>query len=155
MREGCADINRQAHAEATFALDFVSLLSSKHNPRQAELSMSPYLKTKAPLGSLGIDVTRTPERSANEQADVDTVSRGWKMESFRSAADKLLRSAARLEETVAAETLYWSEVLAVKDKGWKVCRLPREKQTLGVQYGFMEGVFLRCGDDSELMLMCL
>ena len=123
--------------------------------------MSPYLKSKVPLGSLGIDVTRTPEISAAEQQDVTAVSRGWKMESFQSAADKLLRSAERLEETVAAETQYWSEVLAVKDKGWKVCRLPRERQTLGVQFGFMEATAtfrdrglaaLRRGDGGRVVL---
>ncbi|KAL1954713.1 hypothetical protein VTO42DRAFT_766 [Malbranchea cinnamomea] len=151
----------QAHAEATFALDFVSLLASKYNPRHAEMSMSSYLKSKAPLGSLGIDVTKIPERSEAEQKDVDVVSRGWKLESFRSAADKLLRSAARLTETVDSETKYWSEVLAVKDKGWMVCRLPRERQTLGVQLGFMEAnasfrerglAALRKGEGGNLML---
>lgn len=61
------------------------------------------------------------------------------MQSFDAAANKLLKSASRLETEVASETRYWSEVLAVKDKGWKVCRLPRERQALGVQYGFLEG----------------
>lgn len=69
------------------------------------------------------------------------MSRGWRLQSFDAAANKLLKSATRLEAEVASETRYWSEVLAVKDKGWKVSRLPRERQALGVQYGFLEGRF--------------
>ena len=36
------------------------------------------------------------------------------------------------------EARYWEDVLAVKQKGWSVCRYPRERQTLGVRYGFLE-----------------
>jgi hypothetical protein len=130
---------RRAHAEAIYALNFISLLVSKHNPRQAEMSMSGYLRQQVPIGSLGIDVIKTPEPPAALRQDIEAVSRGWKLESFDSAATKLLQSACRLEDEVAAETRYWAEVLAVKEKGWRVCRLPREKQTLGVQFGFLEG----------------
>lgn len=125
-----------------FALDFVSLLLSKNAPRQAETSMSAYLKQAAPLGSLNTEVVNPlpkPEITIN---DTKSVSRGWRLQSFDAAANKLLKSAIRLEEEVASETKYWSEVLAVKEKGWKVCRMPRESQALGVQYGFLEGKYL-------------
>jgi mediator of RNA polymerase II transcription subunit 17 len=127
--------------EATFALDFISLLLSKHTPRQAELSMSPHLKQMVPGGSLNVDVIKTPQKSESAEKDTQTVARGWKLESFNSAANKLLKAASRLEDEVTAETKYWEEILAVKGKGWTVCRLPRERQALGVQYGFLEGKF--------------
>lgn len=127
--------------ECMFALDFISLLLSKHTPRQTETSMSAFLKQAVPMGSLNTDVIKTPQKSESAKRDIKTVSRGWKLESFNAAANKLLKSAARLKGEVAAETKYWEEVLAVKDKGWKVCRIPREKQVLGVQYGFLEGTF--------------
>jgi mediator of RNA polymerase II transcription subunit 17 len=132
--------------EATFALDFVSLLLSHHAPRQAEMSISPHLKQMVPLGSLNVDVIRTPQKSESTEKDTEAIARGWKLEGYNAAANKLLKAAARLESEVAAETKYWDEVLAVKDKGWKVCRLPRERQALGVQYGFLEGahVFVSC-----------
>lgn len=129
----------QAHMEAMFALDLVSLLLSKQAPRQAETSLSAYLKQVTPLGSLDAEIVHPPPRPEATRSDTKTVSRGWRLQSFNAAADKLLKSATRLEEEVALETKYWSEVLAVKDKGWKVCRMPRERQTLGVQYGFLEG----------------
>ncbi|KAJ6115438.1 Mediator complex subunit Med17 [Penicillium sp. IBT 16267x] len=128
----------QSHMEAMFALDFISLLLSKNAPRQAETSMSPYLKQIAPLGSLNTDVVNPPPKSESATKDVSAVSRGWRIQNFNSASSKLLKAAARLETEVASESRYWNEVLAVKDKGWKICRLPRERQALGVQYGFIE-----------------
>ncbi|KAF7165143.1 hypothetical protein CNMCM6106_001383 [Aspergillus hiratsukae] len=151
----------QAHMEAMFALDFISLLLSKHTPRQAETSMSAYLKQVAPLGSLEAEVISPPPKSEAAVRDPKTVSRGWRLQNFNAAADKLLKSASRLENEVASETRYWQEVLAVKDKGWKLCRLPREGQALGVQYGFLEAtpIFrdrglaaLRRSEDGALIL---
>ncbi|KAF4253314.1 hypothetical protein CNMCM8714_006496 [Aspergillus fumigatus] len=151
----------QAHMEAMFALDFVSMLLSKHTPPQAETSMSAYLKQVAPLGSLHSEIINPPPKSEAVVRDTKTVSRGWRLQSFNAAADKLLKSASRLENEVASETRYWHEVLAVKDKGWKLCRLPRQGQTLGVQYGFLEAtpIFrdrglaaLRRSEDGTLIL---
>ncbi|KAJ5949779.1 Mediator complex subunit Med17 [Penicillium verhagenii] len=159
-----ADITQfavQSHMEAMFALDFISLLLSKNAPRQAETSMSPYLKQIAPLGSLNAEVVNPPPKSETATKDISSVSRGWRIQNFNSASSKLLKAASRLETEVASETRYWNEVLAVKDKGWKVCRLPRERQALGVQYGFLEAtaVFrdrglasLRRSDDGSLIL---
>ncbi|EEH43902.1 uncharacterized protein PADG_00191 [Paracoccidioides brasiliensis Pb18] len=160
-RAQIVDFAMQAHAEANYALDFVSLLLSKYTPRQAEISMSPYLKQSAPLGSLETDVVKVPEKTAAAQKEIDNLSRGWKLESFDAAASKLLQSATRLEEEVAAETKYWAGILDIKEKGWKVCRLPRERQTLGVQFGFLEATpsfrdrglaALRQGDGGQLTL---
>lgn len=125
--------------ETMFALDFISLLLSKHAPRQAETSMSAFLKQVAPVGSLNSEVVHPPPKPDSVNKDISTVSRGWRIQNFNSAANKLLGAASRLEKEVEAETKYWNSVLAIKDKGWKVCRLPRERQSLGVQYGFMEG----------------
>ncbi|KUL89249.1 hypothetical protein ZTR_03778 [Talaromyces verruculosus] len=151
----------QAHMETQFALDFISLLLSKHTPRQAETSISPYLKQNVPMGSLNVDVVRAPEKSQSAIRDSQNVARGWKMESFNASANRLLKAASRLENEVAAETKYWNQVLSIKERGWKVCRLPRERQVLGVQYGFMEAAptfrdrglaSLRRADDGTLVL---
>jgi mediator of RNA polymerase II transcription subunit 17 len=144
-----------------FALDFVSLLLSKHAPRQAETSMSAFLKQVAPVGSLNSEVVNPPPKPESATKDVSTVSRGWRTQNFNSAANKLLNASSRLEGEITSETRYWNEVLAIKEKGWKVCRLPRERQALGVQYGFLEAtpVFrdrglasLRRAEDGSLIL---
>ncbi|KAI9820326.1 MAG: RNA polymerase II mediator complex subunit [Pycnora praestabilis] len=128
----------QAQQEALYALDFVSLLLSKETPRQAEVSMSPYLREHVPTGSIGADRTPLPQLSEAEQRDREKVSQGWKLEGLNSAADSLLRSANRLEREMEQESRYWEQILAVQEKGWSVCRLSHEKHTLGVRFGFSE-----------------
>lgn len=135
-------LNSKSHQETMLALDFISLLLSKHAPRQAETSMSPMLKQLAPLGSLDSDLVNPPPRPESSIKDISTVSRGWRIQNFNSASSKLLSAATRLNDEIESEIRYWGEVLAIKDKGWKVCRHPREKQALAVQYGFMEGMMI-------------
>lgn len=125
--------------ETLYALDFVSLVLSKDTPRQAEISMSQHLRQSVPIGSLGASIIRQPQLSEKEKTDEELVSQGWKLQGLTSAADSLLRSATRLEEEMEQETKYWEQVLAVKEQGWSICRLPRERHTLGVRYGFAEG----------------
>ena len=104
--------------------------------------MSPYLKQHVPLASLGADTMQPPAKSEAKLREHDQVARGWKLQSLYSAADSLLSSATRLEKEIELETRYWEQVLAVSDKGWSVCQLPREKHTLGVRFGFSEGMAL-------------
>ena len=92
-----------------------------------------------PLGSVAAELTQLPPVSEARKRDDSLVSTGWKLQSLRTASDSLLRSATRLEKELEQETKYWDQVLAVKEKGWSLCRLPREKHTLGVRYGFSEG----------------
>ena len=120
----------------------MSLLLSKHSPAPADSTMSPYLKQNAPTGSLGAEVNGLPKVSDAQQADQEKVSIGWKMQSLNATADSLLKSATRLEEEVERETRYWEQVLAVKEQGWSLCRLPRERYTMGVRYGFAEGMLI-------------
>ena len=121
------------------ALEFISLLLSKHNPAVAQTTMSPLLKESLPLGCLGAEINQTPQLSEIEKHNEELTSIGWRMQSLTGAADSLLKSASRLEEEMERETTYWEQVLAVKDKGWSLHRLPREKHTLGVSFGFAEG----------------
>ena len=129
----------QAHSESSQALDFVSLLLSKYSPSQSQTTLSAFLKQNLPLGSLGGEVVHAPQVSEVEKRNARMASIGWRMKSLNNAADSLLKSASRLEEEVEKETRYWSQALAVKEKGWSLSRLPREKHTLGVRYGFLEG----------------
>jgi mediator of RNA polymerase II transcription subunit 17 len=125
--------------ESAHALDFVSLLLSKHTPRQAELTLSPYLKQNLPIGTLGAEILQTPQKPDSEIVHDEKISIGWKLNALASAADSLLKTASRLEQEIERETKYWGQVLAVKEQGWPICRLPRERHTLGVRYGFAEG----------------
>lgn len=128
----------QAHAETAQALDFISLLISQNAPVQAQQTLSPYIKSALPLGVLGADIVQESQKTDTEKHDESLVAVGLKLQSLNSTADYLLKSATRLEQEIELETNYWEQVLAVKDHGWSLCRLPNEKHTLGVKYGFGE-----------------
>lgn len=125
--------------ESAQTLDFISLLLSKHAPKAAELTLSPYVKENMPLGCLGAEMMQQqPQKSEAERRNEEMVGLGWRMQSLGNAADRLQESAERLEKEAQRETRYWGEILEIKEQGWPVCRLPREKHTLGVRFGFAE-----------------
>lgn len=101
--------------------------------------MSPFLKEAVPLGTLA--ATRTQGKGVHDKRKEEDlqVARGWKVESLNSTVNSLLESATRLEKDIESETRYWEQVLAVNEKGWAVCKLPQEPNTLGVRFGFSEG----------------
>ena len=131
--------DRQARNESATALDFVSLLLSRYPSSSGKSSMSPFLQQNVPLGSLGVEPVQRPAIGEAEKRNNEMVAMGWRVRSLNSAADSLLASATRLGAEVRKETNYWDKLLTVKDEGWSVSRLPRDKHTLGVRFGFTEG----------------
>lgn len=135
-----ANVPSQAQNEALTALDFMSLLISREAPRQADLSMSPFLKQTVPGGTLGFDNTQASKPTTAQDDAANKVAIGWNFQSLNSAADRLLASATRLEDEMKKEKRYWKGILSVSEKGWSICRLPRENHTVGVRFGFSEGM---------------
>lgn len=142
MKELDSHLLSEAYRSSSHALDLVSLLLSSHVPKAAEATVSPFIKAAVPLGSLAAEIMQQPQRSEEEEVSEGLVSLGLRMQSLSRSADALLQSASRLGREIGRETTYWQEILAVKEKGWPVCRLPREKHTLGVRFGFNEGKIL-------------
>ncbi|EGY19872.1 hypothetical protein VD0002_g1791 [Verticillium dahliae] len=156
-----------AHNTAMVALDFVSLLLTKHNPNQAGVTLSQALRDFAGIGTLGVSKFKDSEQAGDKRRreekrqEAKEVSQGWtlmEIERTRKAAEK---SAAMLAKEVDREEKYWSEILAVKQNGWSMCRLPAERHTLGVRFGFTEASSefrnnslapLRRGDDGSVVL---
>ena len=101
--------------------------------------MSAYLKQHVPRGSLGAERVQAPAESPADGKDRELVQMGWKLQSLNSAADSLIESATRLGTEMEQEGRYWEEVLAIDRKKWSLCRMPRERHTLGVRFGFLEG----------------
>jgi len=98
---------------AMLTLDTLSLLLSKQNPTQASVTLSQQLRDMVGIGWTLMEINKT--RNAAEAAS-----------SF-------------LEREVDTESRYWEEVMAVKKAGWSMCRVPQERHTLGVRFGFSEG----------------
>lgn len=126
-----------AHNEALFTLDYLSLLVSQQSPEMGAPTMSPALKSSIPIGSLGWDrVTRKIDPKTYAADEV--VTKAWKRAGLNSAADALLAASKTLMTRIDKEQKYWEQVKAIRDEGWAVVRHPREKNVLGVRYGFAE-----------------
>ena len=123
---------------AAQALDFVSLLLTKDLPVQASTTINPILREAVPMGSLGADKLSASRYTDAQKLDNKRAAKGWKIQSLNNAVDSILESATRLEKEIEKETKYWEQILAVSDAGWALCRLPNEKHTLGVRFGFSE-----------------
>ncbi|KAK7551250.1 subunit 17 of mediator complex-domain-containing protein [Phyllosticta citricarpa] len=164
IRQVKADMFRHvndAQQEILFTIDFLGLLLSKDSPRGANY-LSPALKTSGvPEGSFSYDKWPLKQPDAREKKQRDLVAKGWTMEGLGSSADSLLQAATRLEKEVRKETQYWSQILSITERGWSLRRFPRERGTLGVQFGFSEATDqfkargfapLRAKDDGNIIL---
>ena len=129
------------------ALDFVSLLLTKDLPVQASATINPALREAVPMGSLGADKLSASRYTDAEKLDNRQVAKAWKVQSLSKTVDTILESATRLEKEIEKETKYWEQILSVSDAGWALCRLRNEKHTLGVRFGFTEGIFFHQGSD--------
>ncbi|KAA8902481.1 subunit 17 of mediator complex-domain-containing protein [Sphaerosporella brunnea] len=126
-----------AHNEALLALDFISLVASLNAPETAIPTMSPALKQAVPPGCLGFDrVSRKVDKKA--QADDQRIAKEWKRQGLASAAEALMAASRKLGAEGEKERKYWEEVLAIRNDGWLITRMPRERNVLGVRYGFAE-----------------
>ncbi|KAF2665810.1 hypothetical protein BT63DRAFT_417335 [Microthyrium microscopicum] len=123
---------------AAVALDFVSIIHSKREPKFGETSMSQAAKDMIPLGSLDYDKWPVYEPSKKKLALERKVTEGGKIVAMASAADNLLRAANRLHQDVKREATYWEHVLSIQENDWTVFRNPQYKKQLAVQTAALE-----------------
>ena len=115
---------------------------SNHASQAALTTIDPFVKERLPTNALAVDILQSPPKSEQEVQKAQLVGDGWKKQSIEAIADRLSEAATRLEKELQAETRYWDQILKIKDQGWSVIRLPRERHALGVRYGFAEGTHL-------------
>lgn len=151
----------QAIQGSQMLLDTVSELESRFMPKQAEHTMSPFLKENLGTGKLTFDKWKSEPKSEKEQKKISLAKKGWKQNYFADLADSLLKAADRLNKEVKKENKYWEQVLSVSEKDWSVFKLPQERGTLGVQVGATDAgplfkprgvVALRTNDDGSIKL---
>ncbi|KAL9599294.1 MAG: hypothetical protein Q9219_003921 [cf. Caloplaca sp. 3 TL-2023] len=131
-----------AYNASSHALDLVSLILSKHTPKAVEGTISPFVKASVPMGSIGAEIMQEAPQSEAEKVNENLVGLGWRLQSLERSAGSLLKSASRLEQEMERETTYWKQILAVKENGWSLCRVPGDAHTLGVRFGFAEDFLL-------------
>ncbi|KAH6605181.1 rna polymerase ii mediator complex component srb4 [Trichoderma cornu-damae] len=123
---------------ALLTLDSLSLLLSKQNPTQAGLTLSQQLREMVGIGTLGADRLNDSNVTPARTRDQEAVAMGWTLMEINKTRDSAEEAAAFLQKEVTAESKYWEDLIAVKNAGWSVCRVPQERQTLGVRFGFSE-----------------
>ncbi|RDA86069.1 hypothetical protein CP532_1270 [Ophiocordyceps camponoti-leonardi (nom. inval.)] len=123
---------------AMLVLDSLSLLVSKQNPTQASLTLSQQLRDMVGIGTLGVDRLDEPTVDEERSKDAGQVAVGWTLMEINRTRDAAVEAAALLEKEVDIESRYWSDVMAVKNAGWSICRVPHQRHTLGVRFGFSE-----------------
>lgn len=120
-------------------LDSLSLLISKQNPTQASLTLSQQLRDMVGIGTLGSDKLHDSNATAAKREDEEQIAIGWTLMEVNKIRDSAEEAATFLEAEIEAEGKYWQGVMAVKQAGWSICKVPKERHTLGVRFGFSEG----------------
>ncbi|KHO00215.1 RNA polymerase II mediator complex component SRB4 [Metarhizium album ARSEF 1941] len=123
---------------AMLTLDSLSLLLSKQSPTQAGLTLSQQLREMVGIGTLGADKLDEPILNPDKERDEEEVATGWTLMQINQARDAADEAGRFLQREVEAESKYWEDVMAVKKAGWSICRVPHERHTLGVKFGFSE-----------------
>ncbi|KAL5596565.1 uncharacterized protein BROUX77_007249 [Berkeleyomyces rouxiae] len=127
-----------AHNCAMITLDFVSLLLTKESPVQAGATLTPGLREMVGIGTLGSTKMVESNVSAERIQDDSQVSLGWTLMDIDKISAAAKKSAITLKREIFKESKYWESVISVSEGGWAVCRLPNERHTLGVKFGFTE-----------------
>lgn len=123
-------------------LDFVSLLLSKDAPKQASMSMSPFLSSHVPPGTLSLDKWENAGSEAQETEEQMVVAKGWTSKSLGTTATSLAQASARLRQRVDSESRYWDQILSISQEGWSITRAIRGSHLLGVKFSMTEGDYI-------------
>ncbi|EHK18871.1 uncharacterized protein TRIVIDRAFT_193946 [Trichoderma virens Gv29-8] len=123
---------------ALLTLDSMSLLLSKQNPTQAGLTLSQQLRDMVGIGTLGADRLNDSNSTPAKTKDQEAIAMGWTIMEINKTRDSAEEAAAFLEKEISAESKYWEDIISVRKAGWSVCKVPQERHTLGVKFGFSE-----------------
>lgn len=126
---------------ALLTLDSLSLLLSKQNPTQASLTLSQQLRDMVGIGTLGADKLHDSNVTPAKTKDQEEIAMGWTIMEINRTRDSAEEASSFLEREIEAEGKYWEDVMTVKKAGWSICKVPKERHTLGVRFGFSEGKF--------------
>lgn len=140
----------ESRNQAAMCLDLLSFQLKDEVPKAAMQTLSPFMKQNYPQGGLGLDKLKPTTKDQQDVDDDNLTSLGWSLKSLNNSADLLLSSAKKLNEEVEKETRYWRGISEVKKRGWSICRVPRQRNLVGVKFGFSEGEVICTTAASEI-----
>lgn len=133
-RNEMVDHIKNALNESALSLDFVSLLISCQRPAAGTTSMSPLLKQRVAVGSLGADLLYTTVSEEDPK-----VTAGWKINCLNDASQQLKNVAQRVQSEVEKEETYWKGISRLAENGESLFKIRKgELRGLGIKYGFAD-----------------
>lgn len=95
------------------------------------------------IGTMGADRLDDSSSNANpaKAKDQEDIAVGWTLMEINKTRDAAEAASKFLQKEMKAEGKYWKEIMAVQKSGWSISRVPREGHTLGVRFGFSEGMY--------------
>ncbi|CEI60722.1 unnamed protein product [Fusarium venenatum] len=143
---------------ALLTLDFLSLLISKQNPTQAGITLSQGLRDMVGIGTIGADKLDNSPITLAKAQEQENIALGFTLMQTNKVRDAAEAASSVLQKQVTAEGKYWEDIVAVQKSGWSITRVPMERHTLGVRFGFSEGknslAPMRRGADGTVQLDC-
>lgn len=124
---------------AMVTLESISLLLSKQNPTTASTTLSQQLRDLVGIGTLGSDRLDASNLTPDMIQDKQTAAVGMTLMEINQTRDSAEEATKFLQKEMEAEGKYWEEVMKVQSSGWSISRMPHERHTLGVRFGFSEG----------------
>ncbi|VUC30343.1 unnamed protein product [Clonostachys rosea] len=153
----------QASKWAGTILETLSLLLSKQNPTLAGMTLSKQLREVTGIGTLGASRLDEPNITPAQEKEQEEIAQGWTLMEIQKTSDAAEAACSFLSKEVDVESKYWEEAVKVQQNGWSLCKMPQERHTLGVRFGFSESAPefknnglapMRRGDDGSVQLDC-
>ncbi|EPX71133.1 mediator complex subunit Srb4 [Schizosaccharomyces octosporus yFS286] len=130
-----------AQNECSLALDMTSLLLSKYKQFSSD-TISPFLKSTVPPGSLGLERCHPPEIKESD----NILATCWKRKSLNSSKNLLSDAKERLSKVVDSEREYFQSLSNVRDSSWPlVLSNKRGNYDVSIQYSALGGTSLGLG----------
>lgn len=122
--------------ESSLALETVSLLLSATRENNAKSTISPFLKSTVPLGSLNGDIVPQDPQNINDDLLFNV---GWKLKCLNDSKQILRDSVDKLKIDLMKEHTYWRKIgkyISNNDILFKMRDKTTGLRTLAVKYGF-------------------
>ena len=128
-------------------LDSLSLLLSKQNPTTASATLSQELRDMVGIGTIGVDKLHETLKSTEMKKNQENVAMGWTLMEINKIKEASEEASKFLQKEMDLENTYWEDVIKVQESGWSICKMPQDRSSLAVRFGFSESIpeFQRSG----------
>lgn len=103
------------------------------------MTLSQGLREMVGIGTMSADKLDDSNVTPAKVKEREEVAVGWTLMEINKTRDAADAASSFLQREIAAEGKYWEEIVAVQKSGWSISKVPQERHSLGVRFGFSEG----------------